>query len=501
MRGKKALYNSMSSLLVELITILSGFILPRAILSTFGSTYNGLTTSITQFLSIVTLLRAGIGGVTKAAMYKPLAENNIEQISAIVNATQKFMKRIAWIFAIGLVVFAFCYPLLVRESFDYWFSCSLVLIMGVSTFFQYYFAITYQMLLIADQRQYVHSVIYGITLILNLIVTVSLIKLGCGIHVIKLGTTIVYCLNPAFIHIYVRRTYKLRRDVKPDNSAILQRWDAVAHQLAAYVQDNTDIMVLTVFTTITEVSVYSVYYLVANGVKKLLATLTAGVESVFGNMMALNDYDSVRRNMSRIEFLMFSVGTVAYSCLFILIVPFIKVYTSGITDVEYARPVFALLLTATQFVGCVRTPYQNLVDAAGHFKQTKSSAVIEASLNLAISVLAVARFGIIGVVVGTLISTIYRTVYLVIYASRKILQIFSWSFLKRMLCSLMEMVVIFALVNAFVNVTVTDYLSWFLCALNVGMISLLVVLAASLVFDRQAFGDCAKRVLLLLKVR
>ena len=98
--------NMMASIGYEMVAVICGLILPRLILSTFGSSYNGITSSITQFLSCVTLLRAGIGGVTRASLYKPLADNDMESVSAIINATSKFMQRVALIFAGMIIVFA-----------------------------------------------------------------------------------------------------------------------------------------------------------------------------------------------------------------------------------------------------------------------------------------------------------------------------------------------------------------------------------------------------------
>lgn len=500
MRGKTACYNAISSLTLELVSIICGFVLPRVVLSAFGSTYNGLLTSITQFLSAVTLLRAGVGGVTRAALYNHLAKNDVDRISAIVVATKRFMQKIAYIFAIGLLVFAFIYPFLVIESFDFFFTCTLVLIMGIATFVQYYFAITYQMLLIADQRQYVITIIQSITLVLNLIVSVALIFLGCDIHVVKFGSAAVYCLNPLLTVFYVERKYRINKYVEPDNTALSQRWDAFAHQIAAYVQENTDVMVLTVFSTVAEVSVYSVYFLIVNGIKKLLSALTAGIESIFGNMIALGEQDGLRRNMIRIEYLVFSVGAVAYSCLFILIVPFVSIYTAGITDAEYARPLFALLLTASQFICCIRTPYQNLVDAAGHFKQTRNSAIIEASLNLIVSIVTVIPFGLIGVAIGTLLSSLYRTIYLAIYASKNILKRSNYCFIKRVICGLLEMGVIYILASALFDMTVSGYASWLIYAIIIGILSVAVVLVASLIFDRKDFRDCFKKAISMLKL-
>ena len=302
-------------------------------------------------------------------------------------------------------------------------------------------------------------------------------------------------------YVYIKRKYKLDKRIIPDNSAISQRWDAFAHQIAAYIQENTDVMVLTVFSTIAEISVYSVYYMIANGVKKLLATFTVGIEAIFGNMIALNDYDGLRRNMVRIEYILFSIGTIAYSCLFILIIPFVKVYTLGITDANYTRPIFALVLTASQFVGCIRTPYQNLIDAAGHFKQTRNSAIIEATLNITISILAVIKFGLLGVAIGTLVSTIYRTIYLMMYASKNILQKTNFNFIKRTFVSVLEIASIYFLMNLIVNINVIDYFSWFIYAIIVGFVSCIVVLMYSLIFDRRTLFDCSKKILSIIKGR
>lgn len=58
MRSKKALKNIISSLLLQLVTVICGLILPRAIIGKYGSNVNGLISSITQFLTYITLLES-----------------------------------------------------------------------------------------------------------------------------------------------------------------------------------------------------------------------------------------------------------------------------------------------------------------------------------------------------------------------------------------------------------------------------------------------------------
>ena len=81
------------------LTIIFGLILPRLYLKYYGSVTNGLINSISQFLNIISLLELGIGTIVESALYKPLAEKNISQISAIVVSAKKFIG-----FAVNLLI-------------------------------------------------------------------------------------------------------------------------------------------------------------------------------------------------------------------------------------------------------------------------------------------------------------------------------------------------------------------------------------------------------------
>ncbi len=485
MRTKKAALNSMTAAISEIVSIVCGLILPRLILQSFGSSYNGITASISQFLSAVVLLRAGIGGVTRAALYKPLAEKDTEKISGIVNATARFMRNIALIFAGALIVFACLYPFVVKANFDWIFSASLVLIIGSSTFIDNYFGISYQMLLMADQRQYINTLLQILTTILNTIVAALLIKSGAGIHAVKLGSAFVFFLRPFFLYYYVQRKYEINKAAPADNSAISQRWDAFAQQVAAFVNNNTDVMVLTMFCDIKEVSVYSVYYLVTNGLYKVENTLCNGIEAAFGNMMAKGEENSLQRNFKMFEFLVFSTSAFLFICGACLIVPFVLVYTKDVTDVSYARPLFGALACFNQFLYCARLPYHMLADAAGHFKQTRNGAIFEAVMNIVVSVALVIRYGLIGVTIGTSCAMLFRTMQYAVYSSRNILHRSIGIVIKRFFVAFAEAAAVVLICRLIPNAGISDYKSWLIYAIRVACISASSVLLFSFAFFRQ----------------
>lgn len=502
MRKKKVISNLASALLLQVVALICGFILPRLILVSFGSAYNGIVNSVNQFLSCVTLLRAGVGGVTRAALYKPLNENNMVRVAEITKATETFMRQVALLFSAFLLLFAAIYPYFVIEEFSWFFSFSLILVLGFSTVIQYFFGITYSFLLQADQKLYIYNCLQIITYILNTTVTVVLIRKGFELRTVKLASSLVFCITPLVIYAYVHKKYTMPQNVKPDNTCISQRWDAFAHQVAAFVHNNTDLMVLTVFSNLYQVSVYSVYYLVVNGIRKLIDTCSGSIEALFGNMIANREERSLQNRVQLYEWCLHIIAGVLFGATAFLIVPFVSVYTRSVTDVNYINPLFGYMICLAEFMACIRLPYQNLTEAAGHFKQTKRDAITEAVLNIMISIALVGHLGIIGVAAGTLIAMSYRTTKFALYASNMFLKRSFKAYMKRLLVSIISLglyeVILFTKFYEPALSYCTDYYHWIYIAVAITLpLSIYLLVINICIYPRQAkvvFGSLIKNI-------
>lgn len=499
-RGKRALKNSLIILIYQVITLACGFILPKLILTRWGSDYNGLVSSVTQFLSCVSLLKSGITGVSQAALYKPLAENDMSKISGIMKATENFMRKISGLFCVLLVAFATIFPLFVNDDgFGYFFTFTLVLILGISTMFQYYFGITNQILLAADQKLYVYYALQIFTVIANTVAATILINTGYEIRIVKLASAIIFTVTPIMLNVYVRKKYKLIKDVVPDDSAIKQRWNAFAHSVSEFIHTNTDVIVLTVFTNMKEVSVYSVYTLVIRGIKMIEMTFVSGVEAAFGNMIAKKETDSLKRNFAGYETMIFLTSTVLYTCTAILLPSFISVYTKNINDASYIRSVFACLICGAELVFCIRFPYNIVVHASGYFKQTKKYAITEAALNIIISVVLVNFLGLSGVAIGTLVAMVFRTVAYVHFTDVNILKGVEKTFYAKLAAYMSAGIVSFVLAHIIPIPSCNTYFEWILFALAVFCTVALLTVGVSLLFFRNTMEYTAKKILRILK--
>ena len=433
MRKKKAIINILASLLLELVTVLSGLIIPRLIIGIYGSNVNGLINSIGSFVAYITLLQTGVGSAVKAALYKPLAQRNNIELSIIVKTTDHFFKKIAIATIIYIGVLIILFPVIIVKDFDWVYTASLVAIVGISTVAQYFFGITYQMVLEADQVSYIYSAIQIITVILNTIAVVILINFGCSIQIAKLSSAILFIARPIVLNVYTKRKYKIKFDVSVDNDYISQRWDAFAQGIAYFIHSKTDIFVLTIFASFSDISVYSVYAMVTAGISSLINAIDKAVRSAFGNIIACEEKNTLRDSFMVYNTLIHMLTTVFFSTASITVFSFIQIYIKNVSDTNYVQPIFGILIITAEFVYCLRSPYNSVIYAAGKFKETNIPAAIEAGLNIIISIVLVSvfKFGLVGVAVGTLIAMSYRTVTFIDYLSNNILEFTKWSQFRR----------------------------------------------------------------------
>ncbi|MBR1891486.1 MAG: sugar isomerase [Clostridia bacterium] len=479
--GKKLTLNTISSLVYEVSAIICGFILPRLILQAFGSSVNGLVNSVSQFLGVINFLEMGVGAVIKSSLYKPLYDGDNRQISRIVASGQKFFRRIALILAVYVVVLAVVLPI-IKTDFDFLFTALLVLAMSVSTFAQYYFGIIDGLLLGADQRGYVQYFIQTLTILINTLACAIIINWGASIQTVKLVTSLIFLLRPLVLRLYVKKHYDIDRKIKYQGEPISQKWDGFAQHLSAVILEGTDVIVLTLFATLPDVSVYSVYYLVVKGVKTVILSFTSGIQPLLGRIWAKGDKKQLKDAFTLTEWAMHAVTAFAFSCTAFLIIPFVEVYTSGITDANYVQPLFGYLIVFANAFHRLSLPYQVMIQAAGEYKNTKTIFYVTAVMNIVISVATVFFFGLVGVAIGTLVSMATQTVWLAVFNHKKLVKGAIWSFIRNTLADVVTIVATY-FATSWLAMSSVDYAGWITLALPTAGIALAVTVVVNLIFN------------------
>lgn len=488
-RTQKATLNLTTTAAYEVITFASGLILPRLILRNYGSAYNGIISSISQFLSLVSILRLGVAGATRVALYKTLARNDIKGTSSIVKATELYMRKIGIVILVYIFLLSIIFPFLLKSEYGFLNVALLVIAAGLGTFAQYFFGITYQTFLTADQSIYIYNTIQSLCTIANTIISIFLVLHGFSIQVVKYGSALVFVITPILLSVYVNKRYNLDKKCEPDNKALSQKRDVMATSIANIIHHNTDIIILTLFCDIKVVSVYSVYNLVMIALKKIQDVFTSGVESVFGDMWAKEEYGKVSKYLNLFEFIIGSFISVTFSCTFLLLLPFVSLYTKGVTDIDYCLPVYAAVISTAQAFFCFRTPYLVLVQGAGRYKETKYGSYAEAVINLVLSILLVRQIGIVGTAIGTLAANLFRSIQYSLYIDKKMIRHRFSIVIKRLLWICVNISFCCLLFSHFTSFVSKGWEYWVGGAIILSVVSMAITLLSGYVLFRKDYNN------------
>lgn len=478
---KSFLNNTLAAIINQAVALICAFILPRQLLIFYGSEVNGLVSSIGQFLSFVSLLDFGISSVVQATLYKPIAENDLKGVSKVLTASQKFFQRIGIAFIIYTAVLAIIYPAEIESSLGYFSTVILIVAISFSSLCEYLFGITNQVLLNADQKAYVQLGIRSLSTILNTVVSIILMHKGASIVIVKIFSSLIFALRPFLMMFYIKRHYDYNYHEPYDDNPIKQKWNGLAHHVASFIFGNTDVVVLTLFSSLQNVSVYSVYLLVVSGLNRLYATCLTGAESVFGRLYAEENHDKLKNTFSIIEWISHNAVVFLFSNAAVLMLDFVRIYTLGVDDINYIHPAFSCLIIASYGLCCLRNVYNVLICAAGHFKQTQWSSIIEAALNLGISLLLVRRFQLVGIAIGTFLAILYQLVYYFIYLHRNVIYIAYRSLVKLALLDC-AMVGIITYVGKFLP-SATNYRDFLVKGVESVAISVVVIAIVNCIFN------------------
>lgn len=413
--------NLVVGILGQGITLLLGILVPRFILKGYGSEINGLLSSVTNIYSYIAIVEAGVAAAACQALYKAIANENQNKINEILSATHIFYKRTGWIYTAFILLFTLIYPLLITTDIPYFTVVLVVLFNGIGNVVNYFFHGKYMLLLKADGKQYIRTGIEVTLVVIRQCSKIVLIACGCDVVFVQLAAMLASFLQMLFVSWYINKNYKwIDLKAKPDFSALANSKHVLAHEINYMITGNIDTLLLTIFTTLKTVSVYSVYAMLFGMIAKVLRTIKDSLEFKIANVFH-NDMEQFNKLFQAYEvyYIAFAFSLFTIANRFVL--PFLELYTDGVADADYLNAYLPYLFVAINLVETLRYPSDALVYITGHFQQTKASAWIETAINLSGSVILIQFVGIYGVLLGTVISLAYRAVYLITYVNRKII--------------------------------------------------------------------------------
>ncbi len=495
MGARKSFKNIAFGIIGQTIILALGIIVPRFILKSYGDETNGLINAITQIFVYLALIEAGVGQATVQSLYKPIVVDDKKQINSILSTAQKYYRKLTLIYLAIVAIIALIYPVLIRVSdteainifgSSYFAVCMLILIQGSGNAVGFYFTATLKQILFADGRNYIAVNITTLFRVILSVVKILLINIGINLVLLQ-SIYLLITLSEIAVYLFVFKKYYpwVSLKEKSKSSGLKDKNSFLIHEISNAIFSGTDMLVLSIFCDLTTVSIYAMYNLVFSALSTLIGQVHNGCYYLLGQ-----SYHNDRENYVKVHdtydtyyiACVFSIMSIAY----VLIKPFISLYTVDVTDVNYVDDYLPILFCLINTLSCCRITSSNLIKVSGNAKNTIPRSIIEAVINLIVSLVMVNIIGIYGVLIGTVVALLYRTNDMILYANKNILDRNPIKTYRTVVVNFAIFFVIVA-VNHFVQIDINNYLSFFIWAIILTIASVIVFCTINSLVDYKSF--------------
>ncbi len=421
MRDSKVLKNIIVGFGGQLIVIILGLIIPRVIIINYGSDVNGLFSTVTQIFTYMALLEAGIGQASRNALYKPIICRDIKRVSIVASITQRYFRKITLYYGMGVLILSVLVPYIIKSDVDKISIGFIVLLEGISGVISFYCVETYACILSVDGRGYINNGINVVSRIIGYIVKLIMAMTGMNILIIQLAFLFITFLRVLLFRWYFKKKYAwIDLKCTTKGEVLSDRKYYVITEVAWTVFSSTDIVVISVLISTQMSSVYSIYNLVFGSLNALLNAVYHSVSYILGQSYHedIKKYEEIHDLYNS-----FFLGgmTILMSIAYILVIPFVKLYTQGVSDVNYIIEIVPLLFCLIQMLSWTRYVAGNLTAIAGYARRTCTISFVEAMLNIILSVFLGIKFGIVGVLLATVISLPIKVLWCLYIADRRVM--------------------------------------------------------------------------------
>lgn len=413
MREKNSILNIISNLFVIISQIVLAFVVRFIFVRVLNEQYLGVQGLFTNIISMLSLAELGIGTAISFILYKPLAEKDYDKVSVIVTFLRKVYTVIGMVVLIsGFIITPFLKYIVTGYTMG---NLNIIFIIYFITLAVEYFLTYPETLLNADQKHYkISFILISYTLITNVLQIIALLTTK-NFLIYILADVITKIIKFIAINIYVKKYYpkvdfyskeKLEKEEK--NKFTKNVKSLFLYKIGDYLINGTDNIIISKIIDISTVGFYSNYLSTITIFKNIINNIISGVTASFGNLIVKED-EKVQENVfSIMNFITYIFCGFVFCCLLFLFNDFIKMFYGE----SYVLGMLEVIIVCLNFyIASMLLPLESVKSAAGLYYEDRYITIVQAVINIIVSIVAGNQIGLVGVLIGTLISYILTTVW------------------------------------------------------------------------------------------
>lgn len=376
----------------------------RYIIHSFGSETNAILQLAVSLTAYLMLFESGMSAAFQYKMYKPIKDNKIFEISSLFNGLKVSMEKVSIKMLIVSVLVSIIYSSFLQDKgILYLDVVSILIVMFVRIISPYMLTLHYRTLIFASEKKYISDIIECIKNSITIITELLLIKYTKFPLVFILLVQILYTFIST--NIYKKIVVNIYGDsvlnCKEKNmEPVTMTKDILIHRISGLITSNTDAVLLSLFNSLNSVTIYTSFSTLINYPITLIMRIIDSMKASLAIKITNNDTDALKVFYMMISFELF--------CISVIVPTFIIMSNECIAlwiGKEYQTEYINIILLGAIAMHKMFIPviYAGR-DAKGLFKETKKFSVIQAVINLIISLLLVRPLGLTGILIGSVVS-------------------------------------------------------------------------------------------------
>ena len=478
--------NMLTSASSQVVLGIVSFIERAIFLKYLTADLNGLNSLFFTVLSVLSISELGISSAIAFGLYKPIAEEDEEKIYAYMNIFRK-----AYYFIGSLIIACgFCLTPFIER-----FSKASEPIPGIHLYFIIYFlavGLTYfssykQVLLEADQKKYIVNVGYCTGSIIQYLLQICVVVYTKNFtlylivfFITNIGKNIILSMITDKHYPFLKnKKYKKVKISQDERKGLITNIKALCfHKLGEITISNTDNLLISYFFNLTTLGLYANYKIIVEAAYGAMRVFYLSITASIGNICATENDEIIYTGFKGINFVNYLLFSLTTSLLIILFQPIISLWVGKRFLLDFSTTV---LIALVFFLAGLRKIIMNYHDAFGLFWADKYKSLLEAAVNLVLSLIFLKRYGLNGIFIGTIVSNICVGIWFEAYV------VYKHGF-KRNFFTYLGTIAIYILATAFttcVAYKATEFLvvtNWFDLILKAVMIFLILLILNFLLF-------------------
>lgn len=500
-RNRVSIFNAISAIMLTMVNGLLGIVVTKLIIFKYGSDFNGLNSTANQLVNVLLIVEGGFTLASNVALFQPLVSKNLQKVNRLLSLTREKFRKIGIIFfSMGFIISIF-YTFFVNSNLPVELIFTVIFMTIIPAAFNLFYATTYRVLLQAQQKEYVINFITMFTLGLGHIGNIVLVYMDGSIWLVRTITMATALLNSVLIVRYVKKKNIFLDLKKYDNEEIIKgTGDVMIQKITGMIYNSAPIIFLSISPSAGTVlaSIYAVYNNIFNMIKSLMRSIIDAPRLSIGQLLTETNRENVWFIFLQYEYIVFLTIFVTINTSFVLILPFISIYTQGIVDANYYDVNIALLMTWIAVFELIHIPSGHLINMAAEFKISRNIQTISCIILICLMIILEPRWGIYGLLYAILLVSILLSIleigYIhIIFFKNRLVE------LLKLLIPLFLVGIVASWIEKLIFSNINGVIEFIISGIILVVINAILAIIVGMIFNKDVFWGLFQRIIKLVK--